>query len=175
MMRGFEKTLSNTGCPLPGVAEVTFEQADIVQLGKLYCWGSAAVSFIVRLRDGREVFVRADKQSKEDESFLRHIAKPIRGWAPSHTEDFRTVWGEELTSADASMITLDAVRALSWQDNPSVSEGEGRYQITVEAHPNRDIGTHYLVCLAFGKWSLVKTPDRAMCHVRQRRALAKRR
>jgi hypothetical protein len=73
------------------------------------------------------------------------------------------------------MITVDAIRALSWQSNPKTSEGEGRYEITVEAHPNRDLGTHYLVRLAYGKWSLAKTPDRAMYYVRQRRALARRR
>ena len=92
-MRGLEKTLSNTGCPWPGGAEITFEQADVIQLGKLHCWGSACVQFIVRLRDGREVFVRADKQSKEDERFLRRLAKPIRGWAPGRSEGFRTEWG----------------------------------------------------------------------------------
>ncbi len=96
MMRGTTKTLSNTGCPWPGGEAITFEQADVAQLGKLYCWGSAAVSFIVRLHDGREVFVRADKQPKDDERFLRKLAKPIRGWAPSRSEGFRTVWGKEL-------------------------------------------------------------------------------
>lgn len=95
-MRGREKTVSNTGCPLPGDVEIAFEQADVIQLGKLYCWGSAAVSFVVRLRDGREVFVRADKQDKDDERFLRRLAKPIRGWAPGRAEGFRTVWGERL-------------------------------------------------------------------------------
>lgn len=95
-MRGLEKMLSNTGCPWPGGTKVEFAQADVAQLGKLYCWGSACVQFVVRLRDGREVFVRADKQSKEDERFLRRLAKPIRGWAPSRTEGFRTVWGDEL-------------------------------------------------------------------------------
>jgi hypothetical protein len=96
MMRGIEKALMNGGCPYPGGAQVEFSQADILQLGKLYCWGSACVQFVVRLRDDREVFVRADKQSKEDERFLRKIARPIRGWAPARTEGFRTVWGEQL-------------------------------------------------------------------------------
>lgn len=95
-MRGIEKALLNTGCPYPGGAEIEFTKADILQIGKLYCWGSAAVSFIVRLRDGREVFVRADKQSKDDERFLRKLAKPIRGWAPGRSEGFRTVWGAPL-------------------------------------------------------------------------------
>jgi hypothetical protein len=93
MMHGHEKTLSNTGCPWPGGPEVMFARSDIVQLGKLYCWGSACVQFIVRLRDNREVFVRADKQDREDERFLRRLARPIRGWAPDRSEGFRTVWG----------------------------------------------------------------------------------
>ena len=58
-MRGLEKRVTSTGCPWPGGDEVEFGQADVVQLGKLRCWGSACVQFIVRLRDGREVFVRA--------------------------------------------------------------------------------------------------------------------
>ena len=95
-MHGIEKALSNTGCPWPGGAEVDFGQTDILQLGKLYCWGSACVQFIARLRDGREVFVRADKQATADERFLRRLAKPIRGWAPGRGEGFRTVWGAEL-------------------------------------------------------------------------------
>lgn len=95
-MRGREKMLSNTGCPLPSLLEVEFDQAAIVQLGKLYCWGSAGCQFIVRLCDGREVFVNASKQSKEDERFLRRLAKPIRGWAPSRGEGFRTVWAAPL-------------------------------------------------------------------------------
>ncbi|HSX23036.1 MAG TPA: hypothetical protein VLE97_09705 [Gaiellaceae bacterium] len=95
-MTGIEKALSNTGCPWPGGGEVSFTQADILQLGKLYCWGSSCVQFVVRLRDGREVFVRADRQAKDDERFLRRLAKPIRGWAPGRAEGFRTVWGEQL-------------------------------------------------------------------------------
>jgi hypothetical protein len=95
-MMGIEKALSNTGCPWPGGDVVEFAQGDVVQLGKLYCWGSACVQFIVRLADGREVFVRADKQAKEDERFLRRIARPIRGGGPGRSEGFRTVWGEHL-------------------------------------------------------------------------------
>jgi hypothetical protein len=92
-VKGLEKALSNTGCPWPGGSEIEFSADDVVQLGKLYCWGSACVQFIVRLRDGREVFVRADRQSTWDERFLRRIAKPIRGSAPGRSEGFRTVWG----------------------------------------------------------------------------------
>lgn len=95
-MTGIEKTLSNTGCPWPGGAEVLFTEADVHQLGKLYCWGSACVQFIARLRDGREIFVRADRQDKAAERFLRRLAKPIRGWRPGRAEGFRTVWGAEI-------------------------------------------------------------------------------
>lgn len=100
-MRGVEKTTSSTGCPWPGGIEVTFTQQDVAQLGKLYCWGSSCVQFVVRLRDDRQVFVRADKQLKEDERFLRRVAKPIRGWAPGREEGFRLVWGASLPPPEA--------------------------------------------------------------------------
>ena len=92
-MRGIEKTVSNTGCPWPGGLPIEFEQSNIVQLGKLYCYGSSAIQFIARLLDGREVFVRADRQSKEEERFLRRLAKPIRGFRPDQSEGFR---GDEI-------------------------------------------------------------------------------
>jgi len=34
MMHGLEKTLSNTGCPWPGGTAVSFEQSDVLQLGR---------------------------------------------------------------------------------------------------------------------------------------------
>lgn len=76
------------------------------------------------------------------------------------------------------MITLDAIRALSWQTNSSVSEGDepdtDRYRITVEALPNRDLGQHYAVKRGYGKVSIAHSPERAMHYVRQRRGLGKR-
>lgn len=101
-MRGIEKGLSNTGCPLPIGAEVSFNAADVLQLGKLYCWGSSCVQFIVRLRNGHEVFVRADKQAKDDERFLRRLAKPLRGGGVGRSEGFRTVWGAEINAGAAT-------------------------------------------------------------------------
>jgi hypothetical protein len=92
-MRGLEKENSNTGCPWPGDLEIMFQQPDVSQLGKLYCWGSSCVQFLVGLHDGREVFVRADKQARNDERFLRCLSRPIRGCAPARTEGFRVVWG----------------------------------------------------------------------------------
>lgn len=102
MMQGIEKALSNTGCPWPGGGPISFAQADVLQLGKLYCWGSSCVQFIVRLHDGREVFVRADKQSKGDERFLRRLAKPIRGGVPGRTAGFCVLWGATTAITAAS-------------------------------------------------------------------------
>ena len=72
------------------------------------------------------------------------------------------------------LITLDVIRTLSWETNPLVSEGEGSYQITVEAHPNRDVGQIYTIRLGIGGVSLARSPERAMYYVRHRRGLAKR-
>lgn len=93
-MRGTTKALSNTGCPWPGGEEIEFQQADVAVFGKLTCWGSSCVQFIVRLVDGREVFVRADRQLKEDERFLRKIAKrvPRASTVVSRSEGWRTSW-----------------------------------------------------------------------------------
>lgn len=98
MMRGNAKALSNTGCPWPGGEVIEFDQADVAQLGKLTCWGSAGVQFVVRLRDDREVFVRADRQSKEDERFLRKLAKPFRGGYADRAMGFRITWGDRQSS-----------------------------------------------------------------------------
>ena len=77
------------------------------------------------------------------------------------------------------MITLDMIKALSWQDNPRVSEGAqhdtDRYQITVEVHPDRHIGQHfYAIRRGYGKISIARTPERALHYVRQRRGLGQR-
>jgi hypothetical protein len=77
------------------------------------------------------------------------------------------------------VITLEAIKALSWQDNPSVSEGEesdkSRYRITVEVHPDRHIGQRfYAIRRGYGKFSIARTPERALHDVRQRRGLGKR-
>jgi hypothetical protein len=95
-MRGLVKALSNTGCPWPGGEEIEFQQADVTALGKLTCWGSSCVQFVVRLTDGHEVFVRADRQSKEDERFLRKIAKrvPRAGTVVSRSAGWRMSWAE---------------------------------------------------------------------------------
>lgn len=113
-MRGLARTTSSSGCPLPGDEAVEFTREDVLQLGKLYCWGSSCVQFIVRLRDGREVFARADRQDREEERFLRRLARSIRGWAPGRSEGFRTVWGAVVGArpplAAASPRTVDGGR-----------------------------------------------------------------
>lgn len=100
---GTVKTLSNTGCPWPGGVAREFLQADVAALGKLHCWGSSCVQFVVRLIDGAELFVRADKQSKEDEKFLRKLARkvPRLGSYVGREEGWRTLWIEvERTATD---------------------------------------------------------------------------
>ena len=73
------------------------------------------------------------------------------------------------------MITLDAIKALSWQDNPRVSEEEGRYRITVEVHPGRYAGQRfYMIRRGYGKIAEARSPERALHYVRQRRELGKR-
>jgi hypothetical protein len=68
------------------------------------------------------------------------------------------------------MITTEAIKALSWQDNTRVTEGEGRCLITVEVHPGRGPGQRfYTIRRGYGKVSLAHSPERAMTYVRQRR------
>ena len=92
-MIGTAKALSNTGCPWPGGEVVTFTQADVIALGKLRCYGSACIQFIVKLTDGRDVFVRADSQPKEDEKFLRKLARKVQliGY-PTRDTGWTTTW-----------------------------------------------------------------------------------
>jgi hypothetical protein len=93
---GTIKALSNTGCPWPGGLAREFTQADVVAFGKLHCWGSSCVQFVVLLTDGMEVFVRADKQAKEDERWLRRLARkvPRLNSLVSRVEGWRTIWIE---------------------------------------------------------------------------------
>jgi len=92
-MNGTMKALSNTGCPWPGGDPVSFTQADVIALGKLRCYGSSCIQFIVKLADGRDVFVRADKQSKADEKFLRKLARKVQlvGY-PTRNTGWTTNW-----------------------------------------------------------------------------------
>jgi hypothetical protein len=71
------------------------------------------------------------------------------------------------------MITLEAIKALSWQDNSRVSEGEGRHQIiTVEVYPGRHVGQRfYIIRRGYGKISKALSPERALHYVRQRRSV----
>jgi hypothetical protein len=107
VVRGLVKVLSNTGCPWPGGEEVEFQQADVSALGKLTCWGSSCVQFLVRLTDGRELFVRADRQAKEDERFLRKIAKHVPKAVSyvTQSEGWRTSWAEAAVMSHASKIS----------------------------------------------------------------------
>lgn len=98
-MFGFTKTeIGSTKYPVPTEERVDFTSDDVLQLGKLVSYGRAGCTFWVRLRDGRELYVRADKQEKGDEKFLRKLAKPIVAYRPSHFMGWSLVWGQEVTN-----------------------------------------------------------------------------
>jgi hypothetical protein len=94
-MFGVASVESNTGCPYAGGEAVTFSRGEVVRFGKMAFWGSAGINFVVELGDGSVVFVNASKQTKDEEKWLRKIAKQIRGaiWADRST-GWRTVWTE---------------------------------------------------------------------------------
>lgn len=92
-MFGVASVLSNTGCPYAGGEHVEFTTADVAALAKLICWGSSACTqFVVRLVDGRDVFVNASKQAKLEEKFLRKIAKRIPCRLPSRSPGWMMTW-----------------------------------------------------------------------------------
>lgn len=78
-MFGIKSVKSNTGCPYAGGDAVTFSRGEVVRFGKMACWGSACIQFVVELGDGSVVFVNASRQDKDEEKWLRKIAKQIRG------------------------------------------------------------------------------------------------
>lgn len=95
-MIGVESVASNTGCPYAGGGEVEFCRDNVRRLGKLRVWGSqACVQFVAELLDGRSVFVNASKQVKEDEKWLRRVAKWIpRCYVSSRAEGWRITWAD---------------------------------------------------------------------------------
>jgi hypothetical protein len=94
-MHGIASVKSSTGCPYAGGDGVTFSRGEVVRLGKMACWGSACIQFVVELGDGSVAFVNASKQDKDEEKWLRKIAKQIRGAiAADRSTGWRTVWTE---------------------------------------------------------------------------------
>ena len=87
-----EKATTSTGCPWAGGGGATVDAADVVALGKHTAWGSSVIKFMLRLKDGREVFVKACDQAPDAERWLRKVAKPLHVAAPSREEGWVTVW-----------------------------------------------------------------------------------
>lgn len=91
-MRGRELCRTSTDCPYAGGLFRDFTREDITAFGKLNAWGDAVTRYLVRLSDGREFFVKANKQSKDDERWLRKIARKVKQSAPGRQEGWRVKW-----------------------------------------------------------------------------------
>jgi len=66
------------GHPYPGGRTVEIDHGDVVALGKLVAYGTFVIRYMLRLKDGREVFVKASEQPEDSERWLRGIAKAVR-------------------------------------------------------------------------------------------------
>lgn len=91
-----QRLVEGTRFPYAGGDFVEIPTSEVAALGKLTAYGSAATQFVLRLRDGRQVHVRADKQDKEVERWLRRIARPVRARSASREAGWILTWGEEL-------------------------------------------------------------------------------
>jgi hypothetical protein len=92
IVKGIEKTLvEGTGFPWPGGPEREFAREEVVAFGKLTSWGDFVTRYWVRLAGGTELHVNASKESKDNERWLRRLAKKVPyvgvikeiGWAAS--------------------------------------------------------------------------------------------
>lgn len=85
-MTGIEAAYTNTGYPYRGGQPVEFSAADIAEFGKLSTYGDNRILFAVFLKNDPEkkrlVFIKACDQTKEEEKFLRKIAKKCPCHAP---------------------------------------------------------------------------------------------
>lgn len=79
------RSLSHPWGPWAGGKPELFEQTDVVAFGKLSRWGDARVHYLVRLRDGVELFVNASKQATADQKWLRKLGAHTN--TPTATRD----------------------------------------------------------------------------------------
>lgn len=100
-MKTISVAKSNTGCPWAGGEVREVARTEVAKLGKLVCWGSATVQFVLRLADGSEVFVKACDQPRDDERWLRKIAKRGRAMWADRAAGWRTTW-IDITDAERS-------------------------------------------------------------------------
>lgn len=114
-----ETIVSGTGFPYAGGEAIQFNPDDVMRLGKLTVWGSSVIQFVVQLRDGRRVFVKAVAQLDADTKWLRKIAKPIRSHACRREEGWALVWGAELCSiccADSAVAGHSGKCSACWTE-----------------------------------------------------------
>lgn len=95
-MHGKLAMRTTLGYPYAGGNSVTFAQADVRRFGKVCAWGDATTKFVVELRDGALVCIRACDQEKNEERWLRRIAKPVRVRPASREAGWLIFWSEEL-------------------------------------------------------------------------------
>ena len=85
---------TNTGCPYATTNTLTVERDQVAALGKLTAWGSSVVSFVLKLRDDRIVMIRACDQAKEDQKWIRQLAKGIVSRHPDRAVGWCVSWVE---------------------------------------------------------------------------------
>ena len=92
MIGYIEDYVPSTKFPYRSAIERPFLREEVAALGKLRCWGSAGVNFRIRLKDGTLLGIRACDQPKDDEKWLRKLAKkvpyvdPGRYWSTAWVE-----------------------------------------------------------------------------------------
>lgn len=65
--------------PWPGGGSRSFERSEVVAFGKIRRYGDFLTRYMVRLADGAEIFVKACDQPREDERWLRQLARGAEG------------------------------------------------------------------------------------------------
>ena len=79
MLTGTEGVLSGGPSKVlyAGGPPCTFERDQVVRFGKSSMYGDFVTRYWVKLADGREVFVNASAQSKDDERWLRREMRKV--------------------------------------------------------------------------------------------------
>lgn len=95
-IRATESLRTSTGYYYAGTWPAELDSGDVEAVGKQSSWGSAAIQFLLRTRDGRVFSVRADKQEKPVEKWIRKIGKTIVPSWPSRDVGVSVVWSENL-------------------------------------------------------------------------------
>ncbi len=83
-----------TGYPYPGGAVLWATDTEVLALGKLTAYGDSVTRYMLRLRDGREVFVKASEQASVAEKWLRKLAKGIVAAYCDREVGWAVVWKE---------------------------------------------------------------------------------